>query len=145
MPPARRRPLLPSDSSRQDQTSRAPLPPDRRPFRLTPPTDRPTSAANMITSPHNDKLKEIRRLNRRREARFVAEGEDLVAAADDAGWRAVYRLEAGVDVEPALLDEVSALRPGTPGLPLFERRRAPKGTRPPFVAPLGVPHPGDLR
>src|SRR3954463_4374763 len=49
----------------------------------------------MITSPHNDKLKEIRRLNRRREARFVAEGEDLVEAAQQAGWQAVYRLRGG--------------------------------------------------
>src|SRR4051795_12382566 len=164
MPPARRRPLLPSDSSRQDQTSRAPLPPDRRPFRLTPPT-RPTTAANMITSPHNDKLKEIRRLNRRREARFVAEGEDLVAAADDAGWRAVYRLEAGggavaaaddagwravyrleagVDVEPALLDEVSALGSGTRMLAVYERRWAPKAAGPLCVALWGVHDPGNV-
>jgi tRNA G18 (ribose-2'-O)-methylase SpoU len=35
----------------------------------------------LITSPHNEKLKEIRRLRRRRSSRFVAEGEDLVAAA----------------------------------------------------------------
>src|SRR4051794_41939558 len=97
----------------------------------------------MITSPHNDKLKEIRRLNRRREARFVAEGEDLVAAADDAGWRAVYRLEAGVDVEPALLDEVSALGSGTPVLAVYERRSAPKATGPPCVALWGGPRPGD--
>ena len=44
----------------------------------------------VITSPHNDKLKEIRRLQRRRERRFVAEGEDLLQAAADAGWPAVY-------------------------------------------------------
>ena len=43
----------------------------------------------MITSPHNDKLKEIRRLQRRREERFVAEGEDLVEAAEQAGWTPV--------------------------------------------------------
>src|SRR4051794_11646828 len=98
----------------------------------------------MITSPHNDKLKEIRRLNRRREARFVAEGEDLVAAADDAGWRAVYRLEAGVDVEPALLDEVSALGSGTPMLAVYERRWAPKAARPPCVALWGGHDPGDV-
>ena len=42
-----------------------------------------------ISSPHNPKLKEVRKLAGRRErARsglFVAEGEDLVAAADAAG------------------------------------------------------------
>ena len=42
----------------------------------------------MITSPQNDKLKEIRRLQRHPEDRFVAEGEDLVAAAEQAGWPA---------------------------------------------------------
>src|SRR4051794_18361774 len=98
----------------------------------------------MITSPHNDKLKEIRRLNRRREARFVAEGEDLVAAADAAGWRAVYRLEAGVDVEPALLDEVSALGSGTRVLAVYERRWAPKATGQLCVALWGVHDPGNV-
>jgi TrmH family RNA methyltransferase len=97
----------------------------------------------MITSPHNDKLKEIRRLNRRREARFVAEGEDLVAAADAAGWRAIYRLEAGVDVEPALLDEVSALGSGTRVLAVYERRWAPPAG-PLCVALWGVRDPGNV-
>jgi RNA methyltransferase, TrmH family len=97
----------------------------------------------MITSPHNDKLKEIRRLNRRREARFVAEGEDLVEAAQQAGWQAVYRLEAGVDVEPALLDEVSALGSGTRVLAVYERRWAtPAG--PLCVALWGVRDPGNV-
>src|SRR3954467_14951725 len=86
----------------------------------------------MITSPHNDKLKEIRRLNRRREARFVAEGEDLVQAADRAGWQAVDRLTAGVDVAPELLDEVSALGSGTRVVAVYERRWAPQ------AGPLGV-------
>jgi TrmH family RNA methyltransferase len=97
----------------------------------------------MITSPHNDKLKEIRRLNRRREERFVAEGEDLVEAADKAGWRAVYRLEAGVDVEPELLDEVSVLGSGTRVLAVYERRWA-KPTGPLCVALWGVRDPGNV-
>src|SRR3954469_15847280 len=97
----------------------------------------------MITSPHNDKLKEIRRLNRRREVRFVAEGEDLVAAADAAGWPAVYRLEAGVDVEPELLDEVSVLGSGTRVLAVDERRWAPP-TGPLCVALWGVRDPGNV-
>jgi TrmH family RNA methyltransferase len=97
----------------------------------------------MITSPQNDKLKEIRRLNRRHEARFVAEGEDLVEAAERAGWPAVYRLEAGVDVEPALLDEVSALGSGTRVIGVYERRYAvPAG--PLCVALWGVGDPGNV-
>src|SRR4051794_31610713 len=98
----------------------------------------------MITSPHNDKLKEIRRLNRRREARFVAEGEDLVGAAEAAGWPAVYRLEAGVDIEPALLDEVSALGSGTRVLAVYERRGGGKATGPRCVALWGVRDPGNV-
>jgi TrmH family RNA methyltransferase len=97
----------------------------------------------MITSPHNDKLKEIRRLQRRREARFVAEGEDLIAAADAAGWPAVYRLRAGVDIAADLLDEVSALGSGTRELAVYDRRWArPAG--PLCVALWGVRDPGNV-
>src|SRR4051812_38468889 len=98
----------------------------------------------MITSPHNDKLKEIRRLMRRREERFVAEGEDLVTAADDAGWPPVYRLEAGVDVAPRLLDEVSSLGSGTRVLAVYERRYAPAPAGPLCVALWGVRDPGNV-
>ena len=97
----------------------------------------------MITSPQNDKLKEIRRLQRHPEDRFVAEGEDLVAAAEQAGWPAVYRLEAGVDVDPALLDAVSGLGSGTRVLGVYERRyTAPAG--PLCVALWGVRDPGNV-
>ena len=97
----------------------------------------------MITSPQNDKLKEIRRLQRHPEDRFVAEGEDLVAAAEQAGWPAVYRLEAGVDVDPALLDAVSGLGSGTRILGVYERRyTAPAG--PLCVALWGVRDPGNV-
>src|SRR4051794_21081357 len=77
----------------------------------------------MITSPHNEKLKLIRRLGRRRtrerEGLFVTEGEDLLAAARDAGAEPVELLTAageglgGTEVEPALLAEVSKLGSGT--------------------------------
>jgi RNA methyltransferase, TrmH family len=97
----------------------------------------------MITSPHNDKLKEIRRLQRRRDARFVAEGEDLIAAADAAGWPAVYRLRAGVDIAPELLDEVSALGSGTRELAVYDRRWA-RPTGPLCVALWGVRDPGNV-
>ena len=45
----------------------------------------------MITSAQNPLLKEIKRLQRKREGgRFVAEGEDLVAAADAAGMAMIF-------------------------------------------------------
>lgn len=97
----------------------------------------------MITSPHNDKLKEIRRLQRRREARFVAEGEDLVEAAAEAGWAEVYRLEAGVDVEPELLAGVSAMGSGTRVLAVYDRKWA-QPTGPLCVALWGVRDPGNV-
>jgi len=49
-----------------------------------------------ITNTHNEKLTQIRKLQQRRRwreraGRFVAEGEDLLAAADAAGWPALER------------------------------------------------------
>jgi RNA methyltransferase, TrmH family len=97
----------------------------------------------VITSPHNDKLKEVRRLQRRRERRFVAEGEDLLAAAAQAGWPAVYELRAGIDVEADLLDGVSGLGSGTRALGVFEQRwGAVSG--PLCVALWGVHDPGNV-
>jgi TrmH family RNA methyltransferase len=97
----------------------------------------------MITSPHNEKLKEVRRLQRRRERRFVAEGEDLLTAAADAGWPAVYELRAGVDVEGELLDGVSGLGSGTRALGVFEQRWGAV-TGPLCVALWGVRDPGNV-
>ena len=97
----------------------------------------------MITSPHNEKLKEVRQLQRRRERRFVAEGEDLLAAAADAGWPAVYELRAGVDVEADLLDGVSGLGSGTRALGVFEQRWGAV-TGPLCVALWGVRDPGNV-
>ena len=97
----------------------------------------------MITSPHNEKLKEVRRLQRRRERRFVAEGEDLLTAAADAGWPAVYELHAGVDVEAELLDGVSGLGSGTRALGVFEQRWGAV-TGPLCVALWGVRDPGNV-
>jgi TrmH family RNA methyltransferase len=97
----------------------------------------------MITSPHNDKLKEVRRLQRRREGRFVAEGEDLLQAAAEAGWPAVYELRADVDVEAALLDGVSGLGSGTRALGVYRQRWA-KPTGPLCVALWGVHDPGNV-
>jgi TrmH family RNA methyltransferase len=97
----------------------------------------------VITSPHNDKLKEVRRLHRRREGRFVAEGEDLLDAAAQAGWPAVYELRSGIDVEPELLDAVSGLGSGTRALGVYKQHwSAPAG--PLCVALWGVHDPGNV-
>ena len=106
-----------------------------------------------ITSSHNDKLKEIRRLARRRSredaSRFVAEGEDLVAAAAAAGWEPVVLLTAagsglaGDEVEPALLEAVSGLGSGSRQIGVYEQRwAAPAG--PLCVALWGVGDPGNV-
>lgn len=104
----------------------------------------------IITSPHNDKLKDVRRLQRRRDGRFVAEGEDLLAAADEAGWVPLERLVAagcglpGTEVEPALLAKVSALGSGTRALAVYEARWAPRPIGPLCVALWGVRDPGNV-
>jgi RNA methyltransferase, TrmH family len=77
----------------------------------------------MITSPHNEKLKLIRRLGRRRsrdrDGLFVGEGEDLLAAAREAGAEPLELLTAageglgGTEVDPALLARFSKLGSGT--------------------------------
>ena len=107
----------------------------------------------IITSPHNEKLKEIRKLARRRErderGRFVAEGEDLVEAAARAGWAPVHLLCAagsrleGELVEQSLLDAVSGLGSGSRTIGVYEARwAAPAG--PLCVYLHGVGDPGNV-
>jgi TrmH family RNA methyltransferase len=104
----------------------------------------------VITSPHNDKLKTLRRLQRRRDGRFVAEGEDLLAAADAAGWQALERFVAagsglvGTEVEPEVLAKISSLGSGTRALAIYEERWAPAPTGPRCVALWGVRDPGNV-
>jgi RNA methyltransferase, TrmH family len=101
----------------------------------------------LITSHHNQLLKDIRRLHRKREGgRFVAEGEDLVAAAEAAGWRPVVRLRAGVEVEADALAKVSSLGSGTRELAVYEERWAPPtgGVGGICIALWGVKDPGNV-
>ena len=98
----------------------------------------------LITSHHNPKLQTIRRLQRRRDGRFVAEGEDLLAAADAAGWPALERYIAGVDVEPEALAKVSSLGSGTRALAVYEERWAERATGPLCIALWGVHDPGNV-
>jgi RNA methyltransferase, TrmH family len=115
------------------------------------------SVMNPIVSPHNPHLKELRRLHRRRErarsGHFLAEGEDLVAAAAGAGWKAVegYRV-AGLEledpgfteVEPPALAAVSTLGSGTRVIGVYEQRWSATATGPLCVYLHGVSDPGNV-
>jgi RNA methyltransferase, TrmH family len=109
----------------------------------------------MITSPHNEHLKVIRKLNQRRRVRdqlgrFVAEGEDLLAAADAAGWTPLERYCAagsglpGTEVEARLLADASELGSGTRTLAVYEERWAPAPAGPLCVYLHGVHDPGNV-
>jgi RNA methyltransferase, TrmH family len=84
----------------------------------------------MITSPDNPKLKQIRKLQTKRErARtglFVAEGEDLV---DAATVEPEYVLRAGDDIDEKLLASVSALGSGTRVIGVFRQQWSQPGGR----------------
>src|SRR5919206_3192613 len=107
-----------------------------------------------ITSPQNEQLKEVRKLAGRRWRdklrQFVAEGEDLLAAADAAGWEPLARLVAdgsGLDGEPVaphLLAQVSQLGSGTRALGTYAQRWAPAPTGPLCLALWGVNDPGNV-
>ncbi len=108
-----------------------------------------------ITSPHNDRLKEIRKLHGRRRdrdlaRRFVAEGEDLLEAADTHGWTPVERfcLEGtglpGTELTPAVLKSLSELASGTRALAVYEQRWVPAPQGPLCVYLHGVRDPGNV-
>jgi TrmH family RNA methyltransferase len=106
-----------------------------------------------ITSPHNEALKEVRKLAGRRWrdklGEFVAEGEDLVEAAAAAGWTpsALYVAAgsglAGVEVAPHVLATVSQLGSSTRALGVYPQRWAPPAG-PLCVALWGVGDPGNV-
>jgi TrmH family RNA methyltransferase len=111
-----------------------------------------------ITSKTNQHLTEIRRLAganaRARRARFVVEGEDLLMAADAAGVPALYvlcaqgcedaRRNGYLEVEPALLASVCALRSGSRVVGVFEQRWSERAAGPLAVALWGVRDPGNV-
>jgi TrmH family RNA methyltransferase len=108
-----------------------------------------------ITSPHNQKLKEIRKLRTRRRWRdrsglFVAEGEDLLSVADAHGWTAIERYAAvgsglpGVAVSADLLASASGLGSGTRTLAVYEERWADAPVGPLCVYLHGVHDPGNV-
>jgi RNA methyltransferase, TrmH family len=107
----------------------------------------------MITSPHNEKLKLVRKLadakHREREGLFVTEGEDLLEAGLAAAREPAAVLVAadsgleGEEVEPELLDGVSALGSGTRAIAIWERRWETEATAP-CVYLHGVGDPGNV-
>jgi RNA methyltransferase, TrmH family len=107
----------------------------------------------MITSPHNEKLKLIRRLGRRRsrerEGLFVTEGEDLLDAARAAGAEPVELLTAageglgGTEVEPQLLARFSKLGSGTRAIGVWRGAWADEAVAP-CAYLYGVSDPGNV-
>jgi TrmH family RNA methyltransferase len=107
----------------------------------------------MIESPHNEKLKLVRKLrerkHREREGAFVTEGEDLVEAGLAAGAEPRILLTApgsglgGEEVEPELLAAVSTLGSGTRAIGVWPRRWAePAG--PVCLYLHGIADPGNV-
>jgi RNA methyltransferase, TrmH family len=91
----------------------------------------------------------VRRLHERRWrdklALFVAEGEDLVAAAAAAGIDAVELLVAGENVEPRLIAEVSTLGHPPRVLGIYRRADLPTGPLPDLgLALWHVADPGNV-
>ena len=107
-----------------------------------------------ITSAHNENLKEIRKLAGRRWRdklqRFVAEGEDLLDAAEAAGWQPLVRYVAdgsgleGVPVAPHVLAEISQLGSGTRALAVYAQKWAAAPLGPRCLALWGVGDPGNV-
>src|SRR5947209_17714490 len=108
-----------------------------------------------ISSEQNHRLKEVRKLRTRRRVReragrFVAEGEDLLAAADAAGWQPLERYCAagsrldGVEVDPKLLASASGLASGTRALAVYEERWLPQPVGPLCVYLHGIHDPGNV-
>jgi RNA methyltransferase, TrmH family len=111
----------------------------------------------IITSPNNPQLKDLRRLRTKRGrellGRFLAEGEDLIAAAEHAGRAPVegYRL-AGADVgggsfhevERSALTAASTLGSGTRAIGVYEQRWLEEPVGPLCVCMHGVRDPGNV-
>jgi len=107
----------------------------------------------MIESPHNEKLKLVRKLRdrrqREREDAFVSEGEDLLEAGLAAGVEPRFALVAagsglaGEEVVPELLAGVSELGSGTRAIAVWPRRWAEPGAAPCLYL-HGVGDPGNV-
>ncbi|HSZ70614.1 MAG TPA: RNA methyltransferase [Solirubrobacteraceae bacterium] len=109
-----------------------------------------------IASPQNPRLQGLRRLHRRREraqsGRFLAEGEDLIAAAAQAGWQPLEGFRAAgsaigegfLDVEPAALASVSTLGSGTRAIGVYAERWSTELAGPLWVYLHRLADPGNV-
>ncbi|HEU5141816.1 MAG TPA: RNA methyltransferase [Solirubrobacterales bacterium] len=107
----------------------------------------------MIVSPHNEKLKLVRKLHERkhreREGLFVTEGEDLLEAGLAAGAEPRFVLVAagseldGEEVDPGLLGEVSTLGSGTRAIAVWPQRWT-DSAEPPCLYLHGLSDPGNV-
>jgi TrmH family RNA methyltransferase len=101
--------------------------------------------SGLITSRDNERLKLVRKLHDRRWrdklGLFVAEGEDLVDAAEADP---VDLLVAGENVEPALLAEVSTLGHAPRVIGVYRREDLPRGARSATLALWHVGDPGNV-
>lgn len=107
----------------------------------------------MIESPHNEKLKLVRKLRERkqreREGAFISEGEDLIEAALAAGAEPRFLLAAagsglvGEEVEPELLAATSTLGSGTRAIAVWPQCWAEPGDSPCLYL-HGVGDPGNV-
>ena len=103
----------------------------------------------MITSAGNPRLKLVRKLVSRRQREklglFVAEGEDLVDAALEAGLEPVELLVAGETIEPELLAGVSTLPHPARVIGVFRRDDLPAAEpRPVALSLWRVADPGNV-
>jgi TrmH family RNA methyltransferase len=108
----------------------------------------------MITSPHNEKLKQVRSLRERRGREraglFLTEGEDLLEAGLASGAEPRLLLSAagagigGLEVEPELLARFSALGSGTRVIAAWEQRWASGIEGPVCVYLHGVGDPANV-
>jgi TrmH family RNA methyltransferase len=107
----------------------------------------------MISSPHNEKLKLVRKLRERRqrdrEGLFATEGEDLLEAGLAAGAAPRFVLVAagsglaGEEVEPELLAGASTLGSGTRAIAVWPQGWAAEATSP-CIYLHGVGDPGNV-
>lgn len=107
----------------------------------------------MIASPHNEKLKLVRKLRERKhreqEGLFATEGEDLVEAGLAAGAEPRFVLVVagsgleGEEVDPGLLAELSMLGSGTRAIAVWPQAWA-DGIEPPCLYLHGVGDPGNV-
>jgi TrmH family RNA methyltransferase len=103
----------------------------------------------VITSRDNETLKLVRRLlagprHRAETGLFAAEGEDLVAAATQAGIEPVHLLVAGETVEAPLLERVSTLPHPARAIGVYRSADLPRGTRDRCLALWRLSDPGNV-